>query len=256
MANPPKHRAMVRRREIFWALALCAGAIVHADQASDLARIHKEAIGGAARLEALHALRATGRVVTAGRELAFEMIAARPNRVRITMQAEGRTLVQGFDGAAAPWRLEPEKSAAVEMTEAEAHDFRADAEFDDPLINAMERGYTLDFAGETEWQKTRALKILVTHRDAAPSVLLLDPDTYSIVARRTTQRMMSGREVTIETRYSDFRPVAGVIFPNRIEVFAEGRLLRETVLTNVEAIAEPPPEVFAKPVTRAADGGK
>lgn len=239
---------MICRSGVFGLLLLLLAAGVRAGQAEDLARIHVEAIGGIPRLRALGAVRATGKVLTAGRELAFEMVARRPNRVRVTMRAEGLTLVQAYDGVNTPWRLEPEKAAAAKALNVdEAREFRADAEFDDPLVSATERGYQLDFAGETDWQGIRALKILVTHLDADPSMLLLDPDTFFIVARRTTRRMPSGREVTIETKFDDFRPVEGVIFPYRIEVFAEGNSLRVTVLSTVEAIPVPPDGMFAMP---------
>jgi hypothetical protein len=53
----------------------------------------------------------------------------------------------------------------------------------------------------------------------------------------------------LETRYADFRPVAGVIVPFRISVYVGDRLLNETVIESVEA--NPPLEasVFSRPAT-------
>lgn len=239
----------MRALKTLWIFLALVTAVAKAMSIEDLARIHTEAIGGRERLERLQGLRASGRVMTGGRELPFTLIAARPNRVRVTMEAEGRTLIQGMDGEHAPWRLEPQKSSSGRAMEpAEAAEFAADAEFDDPLSSGAARGYTLDYAGETGWQQRKVLKILVTRPRTDPSYLLLDPDTFFIVARLTTQRLPTGREIAVETRYDDFRPVAGVIFPHWIGVYEDGRLLRETVLTNVQTISEPAPEVFAMPL--------
>ncbi len=233
------------RRILF--LFLAGSAIARADQIEDLVRIHREAMGGG-QLQACRAIEARGTVIAGRQELKFEMVAARPNRVRLTLRSENRTLIQAMDGVEPAWLADSVKKEARPMNDADAREFAVDAEFDDPLVGGAARGFTLDFAGETLWESRRVLKVLVTRRDTAPSFLLLDPDTYFILARLTKRKEPSGRETTIETRYEDFRPVSGVIFAHRILVLVEGKRLRETVLTEIHAIAEPPPEIFVRPV--------
>lgn len=217
-----------------------------AEDAEELARIHTEAIGGRERLDRWRAMRATGTVLSDGSELEFELIAARPNRVHVRIRSEGRELVQATDGDHA-WQFDG--ATAKALTPADARAFKADAEFDDPLASLPERGYALDFAGEVAWQERTAFKVLVTRPGEEPSFLLVDPETYFVVARVTQQTNARGRQVTLETRYDDFRPVAGILLPFQIQVFADGRLLRETVLRQVLPILEPPPETFAMPAT-------
>ncbi|ACB75661.1 hypothetical protein [Opitutus terrae] len=229
-------------------LSCFAAHALRAEDVEELARIHVEAIGGRERLARIEALRARGHVVAPDQMLLFEMMAQRPNRVRITMRGGGRTLIQGTDGVAAPWRQEPERSPrAVPMSEAEGREFAADAEFDDPLASAAERGYQLDLAGETDWENRRVFRVLVTRRDTTPSYLLVDSETYFILARLTTQRMPSGRTVQVEMRYDDFRPVGGVIYPHRVETLIDDQRVRQTVLTSIQAIPAPPPEIFVMP---------
>lgn len=234
---------------LFCILLVLSATVLRGDHALDLARIHVEAIGGVARLREWTGMHATGRVVVSGeRELAFELIAARPNRVRVVIRAEGRALLQATDGVHPPWQLEMGTTAAPRvMAVTDAREFLADAEFDDPLASGPERGYSFDYAGETEWQGRQLLKVLVTRRGEDPGFLLLDPDTYFIVLRLSKQRASSGREITLETRYGDFRPVAGIIFPHRVEVYSDGQLLRETTLTLILRIPEPLPETFEMP---------
>jgi hypothetical protein len=237
---------LVRLLCVVW-FCLCA-AVLRADSLEELVQLHREALGGASRLGALVAMRAQGRVVTGGQTLEFELLAQRPNRVRITMRGGGRTLVQGCDGANPPWRWEPGKAQpAAPMKAAEGREFAADAEFDDPLASSPDRGYRLDFAGRVAWRDQQVVKILVTRSDMAPTFLLVDPDTFFIVARLTTRRLPSGRELTVETRYDRYRPVAGVILPHRVETFVDGQRTGELVLTTVQSIAPPPSETFAVP---------
>lgn len=219
---------------------------VRADPAADLVRIHLEAIGGRTRVEAMRTLRATGRVLVGSRELTFEMIAARPNRVRVTTRGEGRTVVQGYDGVTAPWRWEPGAKARA-MPAAEAQDFVADAAFDDPLVDPGARGIAIDFAGETLENGHRRLRVLVTQGDAPPSFLTLDGETYFILRKEVTRRLASGREAKFTTIYGDYRPVGGVALPHRIEAWADGVLLHRTELDRVEANAGLAPGAFAAP---------
>lgn len=239
-------------------LAVGCTACARAEEVDELARIHTEAIGGRARLAKIEALRARGRVVAAGQTLEFELIAQRPNRVRVAMRAGARELVQIADGSGCAWRIEPDEVTGAEktvtMVPADAREFTADAEFDDPLASLPERGYQLDSAGETEWEGRRVWRVLLTRNDVAPSYLLVDPETYFILARIRQRRLPSGREVAEDTIYGDFRPVAGVIFPFRVQTRVDGRLTRETVLLNVEPIPPPPAGTFTVPAGLATQG--
>jgi hypothetical protein len=80
-----------------------------ADRAAELAKLHIEVVGGAERIAALAALRATGTVVMDGGTVRFTLIAARPNRVRLESSASGRSSVQGYDGVEPPWEFDARK---------------------------------------------------------------------------------------------------------------------------------------------------
>ncbi|MCI0436242.1 MAG: hypothetical protein L0271_21755, partial [Gemmatimonadetes bacterium] len=88
----------------FLLLALTVSPLAARDErAEEIARIHLEAIGGERRVEALQAMRATGHVFTSGTRVRFTLIAARPDRIRLETEGNGRTLVQASDGVEPPW---------------------------------------------------------------------------------------------------------------------------------------------------------
>ena len=247
---------MTPRLLLFVGLTLAS--VAWADQAVDLARLHTEAIGGAARIAQFSALQSTGNVRIGERTLRIGLVAQRPNRVRTIVQAEGYMLIQAYDGVNPPWQIDASaKSSEPQLIgEAAAHDFINDAEFDDPLVNSSERGYSIDYAGTAEANGKCIFRLLVTHRLTETFELELDGDTYFIIRRLSTRELADGREVKLETRYADFRPVAGVIVPFRVGVYVGDRRLNETVLDSVEA--NPPLEasVFSLSTTAEVKAAK
>ncbi len=218
-----------------WVLAAGTGP-ARADRATDLARIHVEAIGGRQRIEALRALRATGTVVTSGKPVKFVLMAARPNLVRVETGAGGRTLMQGSDGVKPPWEFDSSASPARArpMAEAAAKTFLADAEFDDPLVAGPARGFAFDFVGKTEVAGRAFLRVLVTRNLTENSTLYLDPDTYLIMLRVEQRTSPGGRRVQVVTRYDDFRPVEGVLLPHDIALSIDGRFAQQTKIEVID----------------------
>jgi hypothetical protein len=223
--------------------------VTRADSADDVARIHIEAIGGKLRMNLLRTLQAAGRVNIDGRVLTFRLLAERPNRLRMETRSGSRRIVQATDGVSAPWQLDPDaKPGRVTQLEGEeAREFASDAEFDDPLVDYAARGYSIDYAGETQVGDRRAIKLLVTRRLVDSFQLMVDVETYFIL-QKVSVRVRQGRQVKMEITYDDHRPVAGIIIPHRYLTYADGRLLHETILESVEANAPVPPDSFTAPI--------
>jgi hypothetical protein len=149
----------------------------------------------------------------------------------------------------APWQLDPDaKPGRVTQLEGEeAREFASDAEFDDPLVDYAARGYSIDYAGETQVGDRRVIKLLVTRRLVDSFQLMVDAETYFIL-QKVSVRVRQARQVKMEITYDDHRPVAGIIIPHRYLTYADGRLLHETILESVEANAPVPPDSFTAPI--------
>lgn len=230
-----------------WLWLLCALTVcVRADFAQDLARIHTEASGGRARIEALKTLKATGVTRTDAGEQAFVLWAERPNRIRTEIISDKRTVTQGWDGTGDPWVADSQAKRITMLGGVGGWDFKIDAEFDDPLIAGPGRKVSIDYAGEVEMDGRTLLKLVVTQNFTSISFVFLDPGTYLIV-RRDMVRGQKGREVVARTDYSDHRAVAGVVLPYRVTVSQNGKLIRETVIETITANPELPAGVFKVP---------
>ncbi|MCB1103979.1 MAG: hypothetical protein H7A44_13410 [Opitutaceae bacterium] len=242
-------------RQWLWILFLLGASLLPAEDADNIARIHVEAIGGKMRLSLLQSLQAEGQVFIDERRLDFTLVAQRPNRLRMETRSGERRIVQATDGVNPPWQMfvgaNPGKP--TNLTGNEAREFAADAEFDDPLVDYAAKGYTLDYAGKVDWNGKQVFRLFVTRRFIAGYYLLIDTETYFIVGKQAVRKLEFGREVSIETRYEDFRPVAGIIMPHRVIVTGEGRPLHETVMRRVQANVPVPDGIFAKPEPDAGD---
>ena len=179
--------------------------LARADFAADLARIHIEASGGRARLDALHGLVAYGVTRNESGERKFVLLAERPNRVCVEVTSAGRTIGQGWDGRGTPWISDSATGRVTWLSGEAAQAFKAEAEFDDPLVAGPERKVALDYVGEAKEGDVAWLKLVVTQNFTETSFVYLDPTTYLIV-RRDVVRRTQGKEVVLRTDYSDFRP--------------------------------------------------
>lgn len=208
---------------------LCAAVAAQAQLGAEIARKHGERAGD--RLAALKTLRAEGRTFIGSEMVPFTLIAERPNRLRVESFSPVRRVIQGYDGLDAPWISHTEfKGGAVQpMPAGDARDFVANADFDGPLVNYADKGYTVDYAGEEVIEGRRAYKLLLMSRTDDIFFLWVDAETHEVV-KRTVYRAGKDERITIETYFKDFRPVAGVLQPHRIETLANGRLLYVMVI--------------------------
>lgn len=237
----------MRLRWLF--LGALAATLVRADQVADIVQAHVEALGGSERIEMLEAMHATGHVVAGGKRVRFTLTAARPDRVRLETENAGRTLVQGTDGAEPPWEFDtgnwPPRYRA--MPESAARGFAADAEFDDPLVAGVARGYAFDFGGETTVDGKKVVRLLVTKKLTETFALLIDVETKMIVLRIESRTSTGGRSVQVLTRYDDYRPVEGVMLPHRVTVIADGAVKQQTLLEDIDANPALTKETFTRP---------
>lgn len=243
-------------RFLLWlAGGLLAVAPLRADEAADIARIHLEAIGGHARMSALVAMRVAGVVVIGEQRVKFTMIAARPDRVRLETENNGRTLVNATDGVEPPWEFDtgtwPPRYRV--MSDAAARVFTADADFDDPLVAGPARGFTLEYGGKVEVEGRKLLRVLVTRKLTETFSVLVDEETYFIVLRVERRATVAGRMRQIVTRYADFRPVDGVLLPHRVTLEADGRTEQTMIMERIETNPAVTPEIFTRPKVAATD---
>jgi hypothetical protein len=95
-----------------------------------------------------------------------------------------------------------------------------------------------------------AHRLRLTLRDGFASEVFIDTETYLVAASRQAAPIHAfGREVTSESRFGDYREVAGVLFSHhdRTVEIATGKLLSETRWGKIEAGRDMPDEWLSPP---------
>lgn len=214
---------------------------------SEIARKHAARAGE--KLSALTALRAEGRTFINKEVVPFTMIAQRPNRLRVESFTPLHRTIQGYDGINAPWVVQGDAKDAAgrDMSAAEAKDFINNADFDGPLVDFERKGYSVDYAGEEKVEGRAAYKLLLMSKRDDVFFLWVDTETAEIV-KRSVFRVFNNQRVTVDTFFKEYRPVAGVLQPHRVETVANGRTVYVMLIDKMEANpADLPAETFTRP---------
>lgn len=236
----------IPRRIICLVAGLLLAVSGHAQLGHEIARKHAARAGD--KLATLTALRAEGRTFINDEVVPFTLVTQRPNRLRVESFTPRRRVVQACDGVNPPWISHSELKGGVPqaMSEADAKDFIANADFDGPLVNFAEKGYSVDYAGEETIDGRKADKLLLMNKSDDIFFLWVDAENREIV-KRTAYRASGGQRVAVDTFFKDFREVGGVLQPHRVETKANGRMLYVMLIDRMEANIEIPAGTFARP---------
>jgi outer membrane lipoprotein-sorting protein len=190
----------------------------------EVVEAHLLARGGKEKLRALRSIRETGTITASdGRVARVVREIKRPNLFRLEFTYEGTKSVFAYDGKAgwqvAPLfgRFEPEAmpaendAAAVEQGDIESF-----------LVDWREKGHTVELVGRERLPSGEAFKLKVMLAGGRTRHDYIDAATHQVV-RSDVVRTVDGRQVEIESTFSDFREVGGITFPHAIESHGKDR---------------------------------
>jgi len=211
---------------------------------------HTEALGGAAKLNAIQNVSMTGKASLMGGQIEAPVIMKmkRPMFMRLEMDMQGKTFVQAFDGATA-WMInpflgspDPQKSGEEDTKAA-----RDDADFiDGSLVDYKAKGNTLELLGKEDVEGASCYKIKITKKGGSVELEYLDAKTFLPVKSSGT-RKQQGQDLEFESTSSNYKPVNGVMIPFSVSQNVNGRPLMELTLDKVEINAPMDDAIFRMP---------
>lgn len=238
----------VCRAIVFCVLLAAAGAgRAVADLAADLARVSVEAAGGAKAHEALRSFRAVGTTRVGEQEVSFILHAARPDRLRVEVLGDKGNLVRAFDGVHAPWKRSGLLGPPERLAPGEELEFLRETDYEQPLHEWERRGVGLDYAGEAVVDGRVCQKLLAVLGHTRTVTLYVDDETHLVTRRDERRRLRGGREIVVETHFSDFRETAGVLLPRRVRTIADGKLADDTRIEAINPNPDLPGDFFSPP---------
>ena len=178
---------------------------------------HTEAVGGRTAVESIQSLQVDLHIVDPGFEVDGSYRAARPGRMRIDVNANGKhVFTEAFNGTRG-WQWKGEGDIVEAKPEAAAA-LRRGVELPGKLFGLHElpnRGHKLSVADREQIAGITYHVLKLTFSDGYTTSLYVDPDTWLITRRRDYRPLhvdIDPRPTTIESVFSDFRTINGVKF--------------------------------------------
>ncbi|MEM7049264.1 MAG: PQQ-binding-like beta-propeller repeat protein [Acidobacteriota bacterium] len=168
-----------------------------------------EALGGAERLRIVKSLSLAGRYAFNSEIGSFEIVHQRPDILRRMVTLGGETTLETYDGEIA-------RTGGAPLGAERAALLAADAVFLPAPAAAHLAGWPIASRGRVEAAEGELIEVEVTLPGGTRERWRLDPET-ALPRQRSSHTWAYDRAWDLVTRYSDYRRVAGLRLPHRIE---------------------------------------
>lgn len=205
-----------------------------APSADQILAKHYEAKGGLAKLKAIQAVKMTARIMQGPMEIAMKGHMGR-GAYRMEVSVQGMTQITAYDGKAG-WKIDPFQGYgggknAEAMTADELKSAEVQGDLDGPLVDYAAKGHKVEYVGKETVEGSPAHQLKVTLKNGDTQTYFLDADSF-LEVKQTTKRKIRDQEIEAETFFSDFREVAGVLFPFAIEQGMKGMPQRAKIIVD------------------------
>ena len=226
------------------------------ERAAEIVRRHVDARGGAEPLAAIRSLAFYG---DDGPDAARPyMIKMKPHYSIAGCSAPDCGYAEGFDGTQA-WETQPRRQRAYVARGEAAKAIRRAGAINFPFIEPRDDAAAVRFTGSVAIDGKIAERIDVHMVDGLDQAYYFDPATHLLVANdRTVPLHARPPHVKQRTYFSDWRPVAGVLYPFHLETRrllddgSIGDVIESGTVARIVANSIDDPAVFAAPAVHPA----
>jgi hypothetical protein len=214
----------------------------NAQSADDIIGKYLTQIGGADKWKAIKSFKMTGKVKTQGMELPLVGLQKAPNSQKMTVNLQGKQFVfTSFDGttswATAFTTMKAEKSDAET-----SYNMIEDSQFLDPFIDYAVRGYKVSLEGSETIEGTDCHKIKLTRKPVKVDgkdeeniyYYFFDKENNVPILSRTLAKTGQAKGSLVESVYSNFQEVNGLIFPFEVTQKFGGQVAMSIIFEKIE----------------------
>ncbi|MGH9441632.1 MAG: LolA family protein [Thermoanaerobaculia bacterium] len=233
------------------AATLALAATVSAETADDVIAKHEAARGGLEKIKAIQSLEMKIKANQQGLEFPGKMDLKRPEKVRLEMTIQGKTIVQAYDGKTA-WMIMPFLGSPDPqvMSADDAKDVIEQADMDGSIVDYKAKGNTVELLGKEDVEGSPAYKLKVGLKNGDTSYVYIDTET-GLEVKETSKRKQQGSEVEVDSYMTNFKPINGVLFPFSIENKVQGKSVGQFTIDDAKANVAIDDGIFAMPAAAA-----
>jgi outer membrane lipoprotein-sorting protein len=243
----------MRSRSILLAAILLAAALPASAQTVDeLIAKSIQAQGGLDRLKAINSMKVTCKAMQGGMEIPVTVITKRPGNIRSEVVIQGKNIVTAYNGTVG-WMINPFSGVndPQKLSDDELGDMKDQADIDGPLVDYKEKGNSVELVGKEDMEGTPVYKLKLTTKKGDVRYIYLDSET-GINLRQTEIRKQGEKEMEVDTYYSDYKPVNGVMMAHSMESKVKGQTVSQIVIDKVETNVDVDNSIFEMPGGTAA----
>jgi hypothetical protein len=226
--------------------ATLLAAAASAETVDTIVQKHVDARGGLERLRSVRTLRAAGRMTIRGRrEATFQLAWQRPRHARLELTMEGRVSLLVLDGErgfmVAPRLGIPEP---VPLPSEMFDPIARGMDLEGPMVDYQHKGHAVRLVGLDSVDGISAWRVEVTTPDDASLQILVDAERF-LEIREVRKEPSSGLD--LETAFSDYKWVDGILMPHRLTSTVRGSPSDTTTIESIELNVPVDAAEFAEP---------
>jgi hypothetical protein len=212
---------------------------IFSQDADEIVNKYVSAMGGLNKIHSIKTIKLSGKVIVGSMEIPFSQTCKRPSKVLMESTVQGMTMKQAFDGTQG-WMINPftGKQDPEIMTKDAEKAISRNADFEGQLINYKDKECKIELLGKEDFEGSQVYNIKLTSKDSDITNYYISADSFMIV-KQTDNIKFDTKEITAETRFSNYKKIEGVMFPFSMESKSPGNpmgnstIVVESIETNI-----------------------
>jgi hypothetical protein len=207
--------------------------------------------GGLDKLRAIHSERVSGKISFGDVAGPFVVELKRPLKMHMQLTIQNQTMVRVYDGQSQGWANNPfaGKSNPEPMSEDELKNITEESDFDGPLVDYKSKGSQVELVGKDKLNDKDVWRVKLTTKNGDVRSYLFDASSFHLL-KWEGQRKYEGKELPVESYFSDYREVGGLNFAYAIDSGSSATDISQKIrIEKIELDPELNDAEFMKPPT-------